>query len=170
MDDKHHVRMKIGAHEFEAEGEKSAVEDQLRRWLEIIGNIPAATQPPEDKQKAPVLPLQEAEVDQALLARVFKDERDMLSLRILPKTKSYAADSLLLLLFGYQTLKQETEVLGLRLMKAGKQSGLQIDRVDRVLSLYGQYFNKGGARKGARYSLNNRGIEKAKELMNTMFD
>lgn len=166
----HRVRVKIGSHEFEAEGDKATVEEQLRRFFELVDKSPAPAQTTETLQKPPVLPSGEAGTDSEVLSRVFKDERGIVSLRVLPKTKSYVADSLLLLLYGYRALKQENEVLGGHLMKAGKQSGLQIDRVDRVLSLYGEYYNRGGTRKGARYGLNNRGIEKAKELMNTMFD
>jgi hypothetical protein len=170
------TRMKLGDFEFEAEGDKASVDDQLSRFEALIEKviaggavsakpvppiIPAATvKPPIEKDAPPQL--------EGLTGRIFKIDGNILSLRVLPKTKAYAADSLLVLLQGYHEIIGKQEVLAGDLLKAGKQSGLQLDRVDRVLEPHSALYDAGGARKGRRYRLNNTGIVKAKEIMDLM--
>lgn len=173
----HKVKIKVGPYEFEAEGDKEAVEAQLAQFMELINKAPAtaplklpaaATQKPEHPEVDPEIHQDPKLADAVILC--FRDENGLISLNMLPKTKAFAADSLLLLLYGYRVLKHQNQVLGGHLLKAGKQSGLQIDRVDRVLEAHGEFILKGGARKGARYTLNNRGIEKAKDILMKMHD
>ena len=51
-----------------------------------------------------------------------------------------------------------------------KQTGIRIDRVDKVALKYvtAGYMNKGGSGKGSRYRLTNSGIAKANELVKKM--
>jgi hypothetical protein len=56
-------------------------------------------------------------------------------------------------------------------MESAKQSGLRIDRVNRNLpKAHQQFLITGGTGKGARYSLNNRGMAYAQELLEGMFE
>lgn len=167
----HKVRIKIGANEFEAEGDKATVEEQARQFFALMAAAPAAPvspaggaasqQPPSD----PGANNLGVAASQAAMDGAFQVEGDLISLRVLPKSQSYAADTLLMLLYGHKVMRDEGEVLGGKLMKEARQSGLKIDRVDRVIDLHSEFIIKGGARKGARYGLNNRGIAKAKEML-----
>ena len=85
----------------------------------------------------------------------------------LPKTEDPDADALLLLVYGYQELRpNDYPVSGVRLMQSAKQSGLhQVDRIDRTIDAHTQFVNSAGSRRGKKYSLNNQGSLKAKELI-----
>lgn len=103
--------------------------------------------------------------------RVFKRTDDQLSLLLLPNGKFRNADSIVLLIYGYQKLYGQNGVPVTSLMEAAKQSGLRIDRVNRNLpKSHQQFLITGGTGKGARYSLNNRGMAYAQELLEGMFE
>ena len=80
------------------------------------------------------------------------------------------SDALLLLLYGYAQLRNQDQVLGTQLLRAAKQSGLNLERVDRALSKHESLLLKGGARKGTKYSLNNQGRTRAVEIMKAMLN
>jgi hypothetical protein len=177
MSDKQKTHIKIGAFEFDAEGDKATVDEHLREFKALVEKALTAPASP-NKLLAPVMQdtvvepparpdTTETAVDPAL-NRIFKRDKNIVSLLIRPKTKAFAADSLLILLFGFHQILKQTEVLGGHLKIAARQSGIQLDRVDRVLEHHTALVDKGGARKGARYRLNNPGIEKAKEIMKLM--
>jgi hypothetical protein len=109
-----------------------------------------------------------SEVQTELLQRAFRIEGEQVSLRVLPPTNgSRDADALVLLLYGYLRINNQQDVSADALMAAARQSGIQRDRIDRTVP--SEFVNRGGARKGVRYSLNNRGIIKAEELLESMF-
>lgn len=191
MDSKHKVRIKLGNSEFEAEGDQEKVEEQLQRFLDIVSKVTslavseaasapikpaiAEPQPPAAKPDGAAQPAvpsvpNDDRPPQEVIARTYKTERDMISLRVLPKSKSYAADTLLLLMYGHYVLKGQHDVLGGHLLAEGNQSGLKMDRVDRVLDAHTEFVQKGGRRRGARYGLNNRGLQKAKEMLLTLHE
>ena len=94
-----------------------------------------------------------------------------LSLHVLPKTKNSVADSLVLLIYGFQKLLGLEAVSSIALMEAAKQSGLRIDRVDRNIPVeHGKLVIRGGQGKGTRYSVNNRGAAYAQELLEKLFE
>ena len=173
MADTHKMRVKIGDAEFEAEGSEEAVKAQFASFLDILKAAPAR-QKPADKKPVDGNGAQADALDVLtppgtdLLARVFQNDNDLVSLRLLPRTPNAASDTLLLLLYGYVHLKNEAMVLGTHLIKAAHQSGVKLDRIDRVIAKHDDLLLKGGARKGTKYGLNNRGKEKAKELMQKM--
>lgn len=166
------LRVKLGEAEFEAEGEEEVVREQYEMFLEAIsGTQDVVAQPrqsatdtqndaPDDKSD---------EFDSNLLDRLFSVERGVLSLRVLPQTKSRSADALLLLIYGFMKLQGEHDIFGTKLMKSARQSGLSIDRVDRVISAHKGLYMRGGARRGAKYTLNNQGVKKAEEIIEKMF-
>jgi len=69
------------------------------------------------------------------------------------------------LLYGYDRIKDQHSVTGGTLKKAARQSGIQLDRVDRLIEPYGPLVNIAGFKKGRRYGLNNQGIRKAEDLL-----
>jgi hypothetical protein len=94
-----------------------------------------------------------------------------LSLLVMPQTQTVNADSIILLIYGYQKLLKRDAVNSTELMESAKWSGLRIDRIDRSLvNGHAAFIVKGGSRKGSRYSLNNRGMLYAQELLEKMFD
>jgi hypothetical protein len=108
---------------------------------------------------------------EAVWDRVFMRKGNKISLHVLPSTKTASSDALLMLIYGYQKWLGQESVRSVDLMEAGQQSGLRIDRIDRYLTPeHRKLIIKGGMGKGSRYSLNNRGLKIAQEMLEKLFD
>jgi hypothetical protein len=172
----HKVRVKIGDAEFEAEGSEETVREQYSSFLAAL---PAAAQASTKAKGADQsTPDQDAASRDnspedaswgALLARAFKDEDGIVSLRLHPKGDNRDADALLMIIYGYHALKQVREVPTTHLGRSAAQTGLGLDRIDRVMAKNEPYCMKGGERKGTYYALNNPGTKRAKELLTANF-
>src|SRR5688500_9414749 len=107
------LRVKIGQHEFEAEGAPEAVAKQFEDWKALISATPAEPGRPSDdafmrlsraaeevktKNGSKTIPWDVFHVD---------DKRDLLSLTVHPTGESRDADALLLLLWGYKMAKEK---------------------------------------------------------------
>lgn len=162
----HKIRVKFGEHEFEAEGEQSAVEAQFAKFIEMVGvqNLAAGAVGKQDQVKQSQAKHHRAAPAEVPLERVFRTG-ETVSLLALPKSDNPEADALLMLIFGFQRLQSEATVPSTWLMKAAKQSGIRVDRIDRYINAREEFFNVAGLRKGRRYSLNNRGIRHVEELL-----
>jgi hypothetical protein len=101
-----------------------------------------------------------------MLTRIFAVDTDgQVSLRILPRTPDRDADALIVLLYGFRRISNQMDVLVGKLGKSARQSGIQIERIDYAIAPNVELITKGGARVGARYGLNNRGLAKAEEMI-----
>jgi hypothetical protein len=85
----------------------------------------------------------------------------------LPRTEEVNADAIVLLLYGYLQLCDTDTVGSAELLAMAKKSGVRIDRIDRTIADHLMYINKGGSRRGCRYSLNNQGKAYAQQLLET---
>lgn len=194
-DETSRIKFKLGEHEFEFEGGREDAAEAYKAFLGAVQGLVAAAPvappapPPTPAPPAPdntginvdverVVKRERKELPPELLQdtpplkRVFAEKDAVISLLALPKTDNAESDALLLLLYGYQELKNsEYPVTGVRLMQAAKQSGLhQVDRIDRKIAANAQYVLAAGNRRGRRYQLNNQGIAKAKEMINAIFN
>ncbi len=185
METTHRIKIKLGDAEFDAEGPSDLINAQFSAFLEAVSNATPKAAP------APVAPSSDASGDAAnansaasvptaatpnapsvsgdTLSRVFK-VNDTVSLLATPKTDKPAADALLAILYGYDRMKSISAVTGTTLMKAAKQSGINIDRIDRVMGTRDEFVNFAGVKKGRRYSLNNRGTEEAEKIIRKMIE
>jgi hypothetical protein len=178
------LKVSVGSHAFDAEGQETAVREQFALWVQAINGAP---QPAPEKTTAISTDVRNGhDAEFEVVAdddgdrhdaangnwnRAFKQDNDQLSLLVMPNTSVPNADSIILLIYGYQTLLKRDAVTSTELMEAAKWSGMRIDRIDRNLTNgHAAYVVKGGSRKGSRYSLNNRGLAYAQELLETMFD
>ena len=167
----HKLQVRIGDFEFSAEGSEKAVEQQYARFLKLIE---AGARTPKEPEKPRVennhSPPPPSHVhDAAKFDRLFaKDANDRISLRILPRTDNRDADALLLLLIGYAVCAGKKDIGSTSLMISARQSGLQLDRLDKTLAVHQQYLTEGGYRRGKKYGLNNQGISRATEIINGM--
>jgi hypothetical protein len=165
------LKVRLGPHEFEAEGPEASVKEQFATFLTIanaatpkngsssLRNGVNGSGEPDDEGGA------------GSWDRAYKRKGDQISLHVLPETKTQNADAIILILYGHQMLLEQESVTSLVLMEAAKQSGLRIDRIDRNLpASHKQYVISGGSGKGTRYSLNNRGSAYAQEMLDKMFD
>jgi hypothetical protein len=174
--DTYRIKMKIGVHEFEAEGPTDLVTTQFDAFMAAVSTATALQEaagtfnlnPPitPAPHAPPIAPATASEVTEAVLGRVFR-QSDILSLAALPNGDNATADAMLALLYGYLKLKGETTVTGTSLMKSAKLSGVPVGRVDRAMN-QPEYVLAAGVRKARRYQLNNRGIARAEEIIRTI--
>lgn len=168
----HKIHIRIGDAEFTAEGAQEAVSEQFARFIEVLSKAPTAPAVPSGPaarykvSETPPADDNHVVVGDDVLHRVYsRDEQFGVLLKILPKTERAQADALLLLLHGFAELMNQRDVLGGTLIRAARQSGVQIERVDTVLEFYDSLTTKAGFKRGRKYGLNLRGTEKAREIL-----
>jgi hypothetical protein len=175
MDPNHKLHVKLGDAEFIAEGSEASVKEQFERFLEAYKVV----RPPSRETTAEngLLPevasiaVDSSGIDHRVLGRVFALSKDgLVSLRVLPRGEGREANTVLLLLYGYQVLREQHDVLGSRLLQSARQSGMPMDRVDRSLAPHINLVTKAGARRGTRYGLNNRGRSEAEGLVQRILE
>lgn len=184
MEPTHRLKIKIGSAEFEAEGAPEMVKAQYESFLAALtlaAKTPptpapalaaaafAPASPNDDGRSETPTPPGGAALDRALLERVFS-AGDPLSLAALPRSDNANADALLVLIYGYNKLRGEQSVTGTMLMKSAKKSGVPVERVDRSMGSNTAFILTAGAKKGRRYSLNNRGVVEAEGMIRKMVE
>lgn len=166
----HKLRVRIGDHEFEAEGSEESVERQFALWKEILATAapktpaPALASPPPAVILPPPLP-QGGMATPEGLDRAFRRDGPIITLSVIPNGPNRDADAGLLVLLGHRLLLTEDNITGTRLLQGLNRSGVSVDRADRMFGDYmPQYVIRSGARKAVRYRLTNLGINKAQEV------
>src|SRR5262249_19667569 len=134
------IRVKIGVHEFDAEGPAAQVADQFESWKALISAVPttnnsnqAAAIPANENVLAGMKTALDA-IQQDRLAPLFQcdDKRDVVTLRSLPIGEDRHREAVLLVLYGFLRLRNVDEVIVTKLKTALETSGSAPDRIDRV--------------------------------------
>lgn len=165
--DTYKLKIKIGEHEFEAEGPVEVVQAQFTAFRELIATIPAAAATPAPN----VIPTVSPELPHLPIEKILKVEGRMVSLTAKCETID---EAVLLVLLGQKDLRNNQEVTGAEIMDGLKQSGYMLGRVDKVLDRLSANGNVHtiGFRRGRRYRLTNLGVnaalEIAKEVLSTV--
>lgn len=173
------LKLKVGPHEFEAEGSQESVEKQLAIWRDLIAS-PSATPPvvasppppPAPAPQAPGAPSAPqptppvADPERVSLDRLFRHDGRVVSLTALPTGDNRTADAALLITYGQRVYNGKELVTGQEVMDGLEQSGLTIERIDRSWGPH-QDVNviRTGTRRGVRYRLTNPGNARAKEIV-----
>jgi len=173
------IRVKVGPHEFEAEGPKDIVSEQFQNWKEMIAT--ASASPPQSPGAAPLINQGQTPsnpigasgstqpTDRTNFDRVFSsDEKSgILSLRVHPTTEDRDADSVLLLMLAYRTLKNEEEVAVTTILESLRVSGIQATRLDRTIAphMRSGFLLRSGRGKGGKYRLSNTGLGQGQRLL-----
>ena len=153
------LKIKIGDHEFEAEGPVDVVQSQFAAFKELIASAPT-------KQQEPVpAPRQEgkdavSQLPHLPLEKILKVDGRVVSLTA--KCDS-VEETVLLILLGQKESRNNQEVTGGEIMDGLKQSGYMLPRVDRImdkLSADGSLITI-GVHRSRRYRLSNTGLTKA---------
>lgn len=167
------IEVKIGPSEFKAEGPEPQVTQAYNAFLKALEHAIQQPQPARAESRLPAhlaassgiteppLPL----VEYGQMERVFRRDGDIVSLRHLPSTATRVADSAILLIYGYMKLCGLDEVPVMKLNEGLRESGLNIDRLDRHMGVHQSLFRKGGQKSGGRYTLNNQGTRQAEEWL-----
>lgn len=172
------VRLKVGVHEFEAEGPPNEVNAQLAIWQGLISSQSAA-----DGRVTKDGTTRDSGGDGSGEPRsgpgtgrlfVVDDRKDLVTLRAHPQGEDRAADAVLLIVYGYRALRNLEDVPVTKLLESLRVSGISVERIDRAVAphLTAGYLLKAGRAKGGRYRLTNTGMAAAtrlaEELTSTM--
>lgn len=147
------LRMKIGEHEFEAEGPSDLVVTHLAEWKRLANLSPTGATESTDTDA---------------LRRLFAidAEESQVKLRIAINGRQRNASAALLLLYGHQTYLHDEELPAARLRAALSASNYAAQRLDRLLAgnIRAGWIRKHGAHKNQAYSLTANGLDKAATL------
>jgi hypothetical protein len=170
MDSAYRLRIKIGAHEFDAEGAAEVVQAQFEAFKQLVATAtPLAREPGRFAENGGGdgggSKRDLATVDSAL-GEIMKLDNRVVSFTVPPTSID---DAILLLLYGQKTLRQNDSVSGAEIM-GGLQTtgGLGVRRVDGYLEKAARAGTGTvivtGEGRAKRYRLTNTGLAKAREL------
>jgi hypothetical protein len=152
------IKIKIGIHEFEAEGPTELVQSQFESFKELIASQPKPiVNPPSTEQK---INSADGDESKSKYDKIFKIEARIVSLTASPQTVSDAA---LLIMLGQKQYRSNDTVTGQEVGDGLDHSGVVVSRVDRVMDsfiLEGSVMKIGQGR-ATRYRLTNTGLNKA---------
>lgn len=172
----HKLAVRIGQSEFTAEGEEATVNEQFSQFLNAIATLQPPVTPHLQSSSGSGEKGGGAQngqpprlIDRTLLESVFSQEHEgLISLRTIPATTNRDADALVLLLYGFRRMLEQTDVLALRLKAAAIHSGIPVSRLPSMLEVLVQYIRKGGEKRSSWYGLNNQGVLYAEGVLRTM--
>lgn len=156
--DTNRLKIKIGEHEFEAEGPVDVVQDQFAAFKELIANMPK-----EITQQASEPSSDGAPPNGLALEKITRVQGRTVSLTVHVES---IPDAILVLLLGQRKLRNNDSVTGGEIMDGLRESGQIVTRVDHTLnhlSTQGGVIRIGTGR-GRRYRLTNIGIIHAEEV------
>lgn len=165
------LKTKIGEHEFEAEGPADVVQAQFAIFKDMCvsdaAGRPTSTPKVSEAGQEDVLD----STPHQPIEKIMKAEGRVVSLTAKAETVD---EAVLLVLLGQKDLRNNQEVTGSEIMDGLKQSGYQLDRVDKIadkLSDAGDIITM-GVHRGRRYRLTNQGLARvlnvAREIIATV--
>jgi hypothetical protein len=166
------LRIKIGEHEFEAEGEQESVERQFALWRDLVSAAPSTpptlpSPPPGNGGNPPPIPETSPQLGdrQAIYDKIFRRDGPVVALSVIPNGDNQEADTALLILLGQKVYNQEDQVTGGRLKAGLEHTGLTVARPDRMFGDYmGRNVIRSGQHRAVRYRLTIPGMARAQEL------
>src|SRR6266403_1000166 len=114
MDDTYRQKLKIGVHEFEAEGPVAVVQEQVKRFMDLIASLPKDAvmiptpkledleNPPSINPPKPPVPITDSSLD-----KIMRSEDRIISLTVRPRS---IEDAVLLVLYGQKILRANDSV------------------------------------------------------------
>jgi hypothetical protein len=156
------IKIKIGEHEFEAEGPADIVKEQFESFKQIISSLPDITQPPKnlETRQASKNHNDIGDMPHIPLEKIMHVAGRIVSLTALPPT---ADDAALLIMLGHKDMRNNVSVTGQEIGDGLAQSGRAVPRVDRIMegAIGESLVLKTGVKRATRYRLTNQGLTKA---------
>ena len=182
MSSKHiKLEIRIGEHAFTAEGPEEIVNAQYAQFLRAIEQLAqpksgAPAQPPRSwkvgipRGMRPVMDEPghiylgfNSPIDTKTLTGIYKCDGSDIAINFLSDT---GGQTLILLLYGFRTLRGTLWVPASVLLRAAQDSGLSIDRIDRDLDTHiPKNVETRGERRGKKYALTKEGVEYAEGVL-----
>ncbi|SRR6266550_1383606 len=160
------LKVKVGEHEFEADGPVETVKEQFEAFKDLIASLSkdkVETTTPTTSFDAPtsqpVIPVATSSMD-----RIFRAERRVISLTVPPTSET---DAVLLILYGQRHYRNNENPTGGEIIDGMQQSGYRTPRISRILAALS---GEGaviitGAHRGKRYRLTNQGHTRAEGVV-----
>ena len=159
--DTNKLKIKIGDHEFEAEGPTEVVQAQFAAFRELVANlpgrpvlVPTLSLPPTAEGKG-----------ELMLERIMKHDGRIVSLTA---RASSLEDEILLVLLGQKNFRNNESVTGSEILEGLKRTGHVVGRIDYRLDKMSEGTAATiitiGTGRARRYRLTNPGFAKAQEL------
>ncbi len=156
------IKMKIGIHEFEAEGPADIVKEQLDDFKKLIISSAANTSrtPSEQLSQAINNERDSIGIPHVNLEKIMHVNGRIVSLTAIPTSTEDAA---LLIMLGHKDLRNNISVTGQEIGDGLAQSGRPVPRVDRIMgsAISEASVLTSGVKRGMRYRLTNQGLVKA---------
>jgi hypothetical protein len=161
MEGSSRLKIKIGNHEFEAEGPTETVQAQFSVFKELIAEFNGLE---SVEQQTPPVPKNNS---QLRLDSIMKTEGRVVSLTA---RANLLEDAILLMILGQKTFRSIDGVTGSEIVDGLKVSGQPADRIDRVITKLSDdgHVIITGVRRAKRYRLTNQGSAKAQEIAKAM--
>ncbi|HXX21115.1 MAG TPA: hypothetical protein VEJ46_17065 [Candidatus Acidoferrum sp.] len=156
------LKIKIGEHEFEAEGPVEVVQAQFAAFKELIASATTVSRKAQEQKSEPAQPAANGS-SQVLLERIVRVDGRIISLTA--RTGSIA-DAIILILYAQKILRNNETVTSTEVVDGLKTSGHMVTRVDstmRKLEAEGLVI-KIGQRRATQYRLTNQGVTRAQEI------
>jgi hypothetical protein len=158
------LKVKVGSHEFEAEGEPGAVQAQYEAFLKMIGN-PSARRDADGQEQQVAAKDKTASMPNGnlMLENILKVDGRIVSMTTAAKT---VHDAILIIMLGQKNLRANDLVTGAELTDGLRTSGHQVSRVDYIMEklVDDGHVIKIGAHRSIKYRLTNPGLNRATEL------
>jgi hypothetical protein len=159
------LKIKIGTHEFEAEGPADVVQAQFEAFKDLVSTQKfnnAASSQLETTQNAADRVVSALE-QSLVLDKITRIDERIVSLTARAET---IEDAVLVVLLGQRMLRSNDSVTGSEVIDGLRQSGLAVNRVDwRLEKLASQgLIIKIGSNRASRYRLTNQGMNKAQAV------
>src|ERR1019366_4705825 len=163
------IKIRIGEHEFDAEGPVETVQSQFEAFKEIISGLAsqAAIKQAADVYKVNNKKTLSPPTEHVELEKIVHVSGRIVSLTALPVSTEDAA---LIIMLGHKDMRNHVSVTGQEIGDGLAQSGRPVPRVDRLLDkAIGQaLILKSGIKRSTRYRLTNQGQAKALLIANEL--
>lgn len=159
------IRIKIGDHEFEAEGPSDSVQSQFEAFRQLISMVPSnpAEKTSHDDKENPQNQHINTLSSHVPLERILRATGRIVSLTAIPQS---IEDAALLIMLGHKDLRNSDSVTGQEIGDGLAQSGRPVPRTDRIMEkpIAAAFVLKSGYKRSTRYRLSNVGHQKAVSL------
>jgi hypothetical protein len=160
----HKLKIKIGDHEFEAEGSAEDVQSQFAAFRDLVMNVQNTQSRDMIKPDAPAAaPPVVAATNGLRLDKIMKHDGRIVSLTA---RGGSIENEILLVLFGQKRLRENDSVTGSEIISGLEQTAGAVGRIDYKLDKMttdGDVITI-GTRRARRYRLTNQGVTKAETL------
>jgi hypothetical protein len=153
------IKIKIGEHEFEAEGPAKVVQEQFEAFKQLIAKPPQQAATPSGDTLDKSIRTRNADGD-IPFDKIYKVEKRIVSLTTKPESETYAA---MLIMLGQKAYRENETVTASEIKDGLSQSGYRPERINRIMQPLADEGSvvRIGVRKGTRYRFTNQGFSKA---------